>query len=152
MNLSSSTDRLSLTNKFSSLIPLNWLHCINCPAYSISEQTTQKTLFLCCCIQLLPWKHTYLRSHYIATTVVYLLISQMLASRRSTCHNINAWDHLKSIFHKSLPSVMPTLQPLKWDTKLNFTCIPNWQSLRVGMHIIPPKVISTAYLIYPFHQ
>jgi hypothetical protein len=54
----------------------DWLHFTNCAAYNISARTTQKTPFLCCCIQLLPCKHACLRSRYLLTAVVYLLISR----------------------------------------------------------------------------
>jgi hypothetical protein len=40
-------------------------------------------------VQLLrSWKHACLQSRYLATTVVYLLISRSLPSNESTCHNI----------------------------------------------------------------
>jgi hypothetical protein len=39
-------------------------------------------------VQLLPWKHTCLRSHYLPATVVWLLISRSFSSNGSTCHNI----------------------------------------------------------------
>jgi hypothetical protein len=38
-------------------------------------------------VQLLPWKHTCLRSRYLATAIVYLLIPQ---SFESTCYDTNA--------------------------------------------------------------
>jgi hypothetical protein len=42
----------------------------NCPAYNISARTTQKTPSLCCCFQLMPWKHVRLRSRYSVRAVV----------------------------------------------------------------------------------
>jgi hypothetical protein len=58
----------SLSNQLSSLTPLH------CPVYNISARTAQKTPFLCCCIQLLPWKHACLLSRYLVIAVVDLLI------------------------------------------------------------------------------
>jgi hypothetical protein len=49
------------------------LHFTNCPAYNISARTAQKTVFLCCCIQLLSWKHACLWSCYLVMAVVYFL-------------------------------------------------------------------------------
>jgi hypothetical protein len=41
-------------------------------------------------VQLLhSWKHACLRRRYLATAVVYLLISRLLPSSGSTCHNIS---------------------------------------------------------------
>jgi hypothetical protein len=59
----------------------------NCPAY-IPAWTAQKTLFLCCCFQLLQWKHACLRSLYSVIHVVYSLISRSLPSNGSICRNI----------------------------------------------------------------
>jgi hypothetical protein len=52
----------------------SYLTLINCPAYNILAQTSQKTPFLCCSLQLLPCKHACLRSCYSVMAVVYLLI------------------------------------------------------------------------------
>jgi hypothetical protein len=38
-------------------------------------------------VHLLPWKHACLRSRYLATAVVYLLLSWSLPSNGSTCHS-----------------------------------------------------------------
>jgi hypothetical protein len=71
-------------------------HCSNCrlstnfSAYNISAQTAQKTLFLCCCLQLFPCKHAYLRSRYSVTADVHLLLLSSSSSNGSTCHNILA--------------------------------------------------------------
>jgi hypothetical protein len=46
-----------------------------CPAYNISDWTSQKTPFLIVVVQLLPWEHVCLR-----------IISQSLASNGPTCH------------------------------------------------------------------
>jgi hypothetical protein len=40
-------------------------------------------------VKLLPWNHICLRSRYIATAVLVLLISRSLPSNGSTCHNTN---------------------------------------------------------------
>jgi hypothetical protein len=63
-------------------------HCSNCPACNISAWTEQKTLFLCCCFQLLTCKHACLRSLYSVTAIVFMLTSRLLPSNGSTCHNM----------------------------------------------------------------
>jgi hypothetical protein len=86
--------------------PSSWI--LNCPrpqlpaSHSISSQgldlrslallitsrhglcTTHRTSVA---IQLLSWKHVCLRSRYLATDVVQLLISRSLPINRSTCRN-----------------------------------------------------------------
>jgi hypothetical protein len=64
------------------------VHCSNYPSYSISAWNTQKTPFLCYCIQLLLGKHARFRNRYLVTAVVYLLTSRSLSSNGSTCHSI----------------------------------------------------------------
>jgi hypothetical protein len=53
----------------------------NCTAYNISTRTAERTSFLCCCIQLLPWRHACLRSHYLVTVPVDFLFA-VLAQQR----------------------------------------------------------------------
>jgi hypothetical protein len=57
------------------------------PTY-ISARIAQKTPFRCYCIKLLPWKRACLRSLYLVTAVVYLLILRSLPSNGSTCHSM----------------------------------------------------------------
>jgi hypothetical protein len=57
------------------------------PAYNILTWTALKTLFLIVVVQLLQWKHACLWSCYLVTAVVYLLISRLMPSKGSTCHN-----------------------------------------------------------------
>jgi uncharacterized protein Usg len=62
---------------------------LNHLAYDISVWTAQKTLFLCCCFQLLLCRHAYFQSCYSVTAVVCLLILWSLPSNGSACHNMN---------------------------------------------------------------
>jgi hypothetical protein len=58
---------------------------------NIMARTVQKIPFLCCCIQL-SWKHASLRSRYVVTAVVYLLIPLSLPSNGSACGNtVGEW-------------------------------------------------------------
>jgi hypothetical protein len=64
---------------FPDIASLSSMWQLTCPAYNISARTTRKTPFLCCS-KLLSWKHACLRSHYLKTAVVLLLISRSLLS------------------------------------------------------------------------
>jgi hypothetical protein len=57
------------------------------PAYNILARTAEKTPFHYC--SAIVAVETCLRSRYLATAVVYLLISRSLLSKGSTWHNIN---------------------------------------------------------------
>jgi hypothetical protein len=64
-----------------------------------------------------------------------------------------AWAHLNGVRHKFLPSVIPTLQPLKfvWQN-LNFAWTPVPIFMKLGVYILPRDAISTAYLLNSLDQ
>jgi hypothetical protein len=57
---------ISLTHQPTHFTPLTELNCL---AYNISGRAAQKTSFLLVIVQLLPWKHIYLRSRYSVMVV-----------------------------------------------------------------------------------
>jgi hypothetical protein len=66
-----------------------------CPRYLASARTAQRTSLLTallllrtCLLGPLPSNCRCLQSHYLATAIVQLLISQSLPSNGSTCHNM----------------------------------------------------------------
>jgi hypothetical protein len=60
------------------------------------------------------------------------------------------WDNFNGLIHKSLPSVIPVLQPIKFlRQNLNITWTPLAVFIELGTYIMPHEAISTAYLIYP---
>jgi hypothetical protein len=72
----------------------------NCPAYDVTARNTQKTPFLAAVSSCCRVKHASLRSRYLVTAVVFLLISRSLPSNGSTCHIMHIilpWDHFRQL-------------------------------------------------------
>jgi hypothetical protein len=63
-------------------------------------------------------------------------------------------SHLNVVLHKSLPSVIPTLRPLKFlrqNLNIAWTPVPIFVKLGilVRVYVIPHEAISTAYIMNP---
>jgi hypothetical protein len=63
------------------------------------------------------------------------------------------WDHHNGIIHKSLTSVIPILQPLKFLRKnLNIAWMLVPIFMRLGMYMMSHEAMSKVYFIHPFDQ
>jgi hypothetical protein len=63
----------------------------SCPSYNVFTRTAQKTQLLCCCFQLLPYKHACLLVLWSLPSngsICHVLWS--LPSNGSICHNMHA--------------------------------------------------------------
>jgi hypothetical protein len=64
--------------------------------------------------------------------------------------------HFNGALYISLPSLIPPLQPYKflrqYLNNCNVTRMPEPIVRELGMYIMPPEAISTAYFINSFHQ